>query len=277
MYANNNPISFLDLLGLAPGDLQVNGQNIGNTRIIDDKTYGNLTDFIDALGGPIIDPNTKELYPGSKLYDLGDGEISVWFVDENKQSTNFKFNYTSLPFDKMQSINANVGSGAMNLVKVDLGNGNVKILAEMQGLVDINKGLVESLAYDLGTEGGTYTYYNSGFGWREAVKNIFVPTSLAKIAYDNRATFGNGLGTISPNDSMSEIGGSILGAILGQAYQDNQFNVQIKNGNLFIKISDYSFEGLFYKDSGYATSAYEDCTYDCSNYGVGLFYYGVYE
>ena len=70
VYANNNPIMFIDPFGLAPGDFMVNGNVIGNTSKWNTGTYGNARDYVVAMGGQVVQQGN------SSVYDFNIGSVS---------------------------------------------------------------------------------------------------------------------------------------------------------------------------------------------------------
>ena len=246
IYCLNNPIRLIGPFGLAPGDLQVNGHNIGYTSNWKSGTYGSVRDFVNAFSSGVIDTS-------SMTYKFRIGKI---YFELNGNIDNGGYGEAEVRQDGKLI-------GKIRYTKVDdgTGRGYSKMLINLQDAVDIvvSKGYDVSLADELGSEGGTYT------GWEV---NCLVPTEKAAQIYSSESATSLIVNGLADNGFAS-----IIANILENYNLNKQFQNNINSWPAFIDIST-----TYYMDASSETYTYTNN----SNYlvlgskNVGQFIVGKY-
>jgi len=173
----NDPVNWIDPSGLS-GNLIVNGHEISHTTYRDGAMYGSIRDFAYAVGGTITNIYRKDsngIFPGFGV-TIGNRTFNV-FMDGGSGS-NISHTTIDCPVNPVY----------------------VRIIANLQTLVDAAGSSVTSLGYNVGTRGGTFrpttdsrtSYYIVGEAQAAAVA-IGMTNSMAKWAYDMNGKYAKNI------------------------------------------------------------------------------------
>jgi hypothetical protein len=248
---------------LAPGDLQVNGQNIGNTTIVNGQTYGSVRDFVNAAGGWIINDFDGNIEKKGYYMIIINGHAFV--LNNNIENGTGKF--STIWGSKKSS----------DYIKVSIGGGYSQLLVNMQFMVDLAGGQVNTLGYDVCTAGGTYLSAINNFWATTVNKSVIVPTALANDIYRD-ALIPTTLGKINPNSgSLTQIGTDILSGLFEGVVRESYFESQLNKGEPFIIMTKQTIRFLWHTGSDSWTDTQSSNIFRISGTNVGVFYYGAYK
>jgi len=166
------------------------------------------------------------------------------------------------------------------LSKDDLGSGDSSSIISQKTM--LNKYVCDNgwnMGYELGDVGGTYLTDRTSWvpPMIERTKTTVVPTKLVKEEYDNSSAFwGQYNLNIGYGASGEDFAAGVLTGILAQKWQNSQLEKQIANNPDFIKLYEYSMDGMGYSDSASWTSEYTSNILECTLNQVGTFYLGQY-
>ena len=250
------------------GNLQVNGNNISNTMVLknsknQDAMYGSMTDFAKAFGASIQTRGNKINYSFKGL----------------SFSVNTKLKKGEIGSAKVYDAKGKV-IGTIEYRYVQTKNG-LELATNLQNAVDavnkVDKNAIKSLAYDLGTQGGTLVE-NQRTG---TYKRTVVPTSkVAGVLNQPQYDGGGGIAAdaikgASEDGLQGAISSAIIGAVVSKD-QEDQISRAIKENEPFMVITT---DTSYIPPSTQSTLSRMDkkqTQLQVSKTNIGVFYYGQY-
>jgi len=164
-----DPVNWNDPWGLS-GNLVVNGHEINHTMYRNGAMYGSIRDFANAVGASIVE---------RRLYDN----------HGNYNTTAFIFGFEN--GNVVVFLDGTRGTISSARIPDPYNPGYVRIIANLQRLVNLAGSSVTSLGYNVGTAGGTFrpsadsrtTYHIVGRAPAMAV-SAYMAYAIGKLAYE---------------------------------------------------------------------------------------------